>query len=504
MLPLKQIARQVTLASALLLPVCGFGTAFAASPGGEGVFTGPFSTCFKTGQDKVTEVCGPYEIRWKLWTLVGEPVGSFVVKWDAKEVRIVDPAPRKGSTLYAIGGRVISGELAEAANKSELYIEASVSVTGGAVQLSPVDLAFDTGVAVRSGKGASMNVPGSWNWDKFLLKAGVLGTSPCNKKAPQYISEQNAKAIMKDGNVQLLNIKLCPGTQVNASALESAIDALCRDDNSVNTSLCAKKPQAEKDKEKVQPNAIEDAFAKLDKTDTKKPSNRTATIEDAFTKMETDRAAAIHAAKLENDRRAAEERKRREYEARLAAENAKRQEEQRRLDTVQTRGVVAFRDAVSGLWGYRHPDGSTLLRAQFERAENYSDGLGLVRGDSCGEGIYCFVNASGSIVLRLSKSQTPQSFSEGLALVEDHSEKGKIGFIDREGRYVISPKFAYASSFKNGRAKVKTKTRTEQGAKCGHYVSYYLVGEISVTGEYQSGPTEESEEWGIFCLQKGR
>ncbi len=330
MLPLKQIARQVTLASALLLPVCGFGTAFAASPGGEGVFTGPFSTCFKTGQDKVTEVCGPYEIRWKLWTLVGEPVGSFVVKWDAKEVRIVDPAPRKGSTLYAIGGRVISGELAEAANKSELYIEASVSVTGGAVQLSPVDLAFDTGVAVRSGKGASMNVPGSWNWDKFLLKAGVLGTSPCNKKAPQYISEQNAKAIMKDGNVQLLNIKLCPGTQVNASALESAIDALCRDDNSVNTSLCAKKPQAEKDKEKVQPSVIEDAFAKLDKADTKKLGNKPATIEDAFTKMEAERAAAIQAALVERDRRAAEERKMREENARLAAENAKNRDTQPR------------------------------------------------------------------------------------------------------------------------------------------------------------------------------
>ena len=335
MLPFKQTPLPVALVCALLLPFGDLGLALAASPGGEGVFTGPSSTCFKTGQKTVTEVCGPYEIRWKLWTLVGEPVGSFVVKWDAKEVRIVDPAPRKGATLYAIGGRVISGELAEAAKKSELYIEANASVTGGAVQLTPVDLAFDTGVAVRSGKGASMNVPGSWNWDKFLLKAGVLGTSPCNKKAPQYISEQDAKAIMKDGNVQLLNIKLCPGTQVNASALESAIDALCRDDKSMNTSLCAKK-EAEVVEKKIAP----DPFAVLDKPTSK--GKATSASNDPFAVLGAGKSQGGPVAPLDMDaafakaeatRIAAVEYKRRQDMARSSCEKDFGQQESCRKDT---------------------------------------------------------------------------------------------------------------------------------------------------------------------------
>ena len=45
-------------------------------------------------------------------------------------------------------------------------------------------------------------------------------------------------------------------------------------------------------------------------------------------------------------------------------------------------------------------------------------------------------------------------FSEGLAPVQ--TQEGKFGFIDTNGNFAIRPQYAFAESFLNGLAKVRT------------------------------------------------
>jgi len=53
---------------------------------------------------------------------------------------------------------------------------------------------------------------------------------------------------------------------------------------------------------------------------------------------------------------------------------------------------------------------------------------------------------------------------EGAAVVK---QGGLYGYIDRDGRWIITPRFEYAVSFRNGTARVQKETKTYQIDKSG-------------------------------------
>jgi hypothetical protein len=86
---------------------------------------------------------------------------------------------------------------------------------------------------------------------------------------------------------------------------------------------------------------------------------------------------------------------------------------------------------------------------QFERASPFSEGLArVVKGGKVG-----FIDKSGKFVIPPTLSSA-YSFSEGLAVVID--KKGKYSFIDKQGNRTIPGEFDAATSFVLGLAHVRT------------------------------------------------
>ncbi|WP_262867657.1 WG repeat-containing protein [Campylobacter novaezeelandiae] len=70
-------------------------------------------------------------------------------------------------------------------------------------------------------------------------------------------------------------------------------------------------------------------------------------------------------------------------------------------------------------------------------------------------GAYGFINKNGKIVLK-PKFDKIDGFSEGLTRIKLN---GKWGIIDKNGKFIIEPKFDDISYFEEGLAKVKLKWR---------------------------------------------
>jgi hypothetical protein len=120
--------------------------------------------------------------------------------------------------------------------------------------------------------------------------------------------------------------------------------------------------------------------------------------------------------------------------------------------------------ATKGKWGFMDQTGKLVIAAQFEDAENFSEGLAPVKIE--GELVWCAADASGNrsgstmrygfidktgklVIAAQFESAAP--FSEGLAVV---SSCDQSFFIDKTGKTVIAKNFKYASSFSGGLARV--------------------------------------------------
>jgi hypothetical protein len=146
-------------------------------------------------------------------------------------------------------------------------------------------------------------------------------------------------------------------------------------------------------------------------------------------------------------------------------------------------GFAAVR--IGNKHGYIDPRGKVVIQPQFEEAGCFSEGLAAVTmGDQrfyidregkiafrapttqtgwFHEGLAVFVtedrthfgfmDRSGGIAIPATFDYTerdrPRGFSEGLALV---STGNRCGFIDKSGKIVIKPQFAFARDFHDGRA----------------------------------------------------
>ena len=140
-------------------------------------------------------------------------------------------------------------------------------------------------------------------------------------------------------------------------------------------------------------------------------------------------------------------------------------------------GVGRFSEALApferdGSWGFLYASGKVAIEPQFAWAEPFSEGLAQVQvsGEALGyDAKWAFIDKTGRVVIPPESTDSAYSirngedgglekaFHEGLAGVE---RDGKIGYIDRLGRLVISAEFKYASPFSEGVAAV---TKSESG-----------------------------------------
>ena len=157
-----------------------------------------------------------------------------------------------------------------------------------------------------------------------------------------------------------------------------------------------------------------------------------------------------------------------------------------------------------GKWGFINTRGEVVVPLQFESVHSYSEGLAQVTNDKRAK----FIDRSAKTVLEIGDSHVgdfragvaplyvdksdhwdtdfidrkgkkqftiegyASEYCEGLALVSVHQKSGGdlYGYIDRQGKFVIEPKFIEAHSFSEGLAGVALKkaARWQRGEEWGY------------------------------------
>ena len=144
--------------------------------------------------------------------------------------------------------------------------------------------------------------------------------------------------------------------------------------------------------------------------------------------------------------------------------------------------------------GYVNRKGDTVVKPIYDDAEEFSEGLALVRNDS---GKYGFIDNEGDIVIPLIYDGA-ESFSDGVAAV--YSEN-KIGFIDHKGEFVIRPKFSTVPIFREGLALVNEDTDGEQITYCINKSGEKVFSLNSDNSGYFSeglAPVKINEQWSVI------
>jgi hypothetical protein len=192
-------------------------------PGGQGKIESKWAykkTCFKPNSNVVLDVCTHYTINWKLWSLLGDPVGDYNVYWELTSIKL-------GNAKYGIAKdftmESLPLELRDLVAKIELYIDAVAAVHTGGSNSGDGFLHFNTGVSVLANSGSSINTPESPNWNKLFVATG----DACDEKLSNFMDTKLAKQKFING-IDLSDLRVCPDSGVSElTALESAISELC-------------------------------------------------------------------------------------------------------------------------------------------------------------------------------------------------------------------------------------------------------------------------------------
>lgn len=129
------------------------------------------------------------------------------------------------------------------------------------------------------------------------------------------------------------------------------------------------------------------------------------------------------------------------------------------------------------LWGYIHTDGAWAIKAQFEKAGYFSDGLAPVEVG----GKWGYINQAGQMVIK-PQFTAANHFHDGLARVATKPDVTKAGpaagygWIGKTGKFVIPPTWDKADDFFGGLAVV------EKGSAFG-YVD--TKGKVVIPLEFQ-------------------
>ena len=104
------------------------------------------------------------------------------------------------------------------------------------------------------------------------------------------------------------------------------------------------------------------------------------------------------------------------------------------LDLFTEEGLARFQDYDTGLWGYVNESGEEVLPAQYEDAQNFSDGLAAVKVD----GLYGFIDVTGEMVIEPQFEGVASEFAFERCVIQ---EDGKQGVIDQTGVSIVKPQY---------------------------------------------------------------
>jgi hypothetical protein len=115
-------------------------------------------------------------------------------------------------------------------------------------------------------------------------------------------------------------------------------------------------------------------------------------------------------------------------------------------------GIAAAQESPHDKWGFIDGRGEWALKPQFDRVmASFFQGLAIVERN----GRVQFVDRSGADVFAL-PLESARPFSEGLAACSVMTPLGRrVGFINRKGKFAISPRFLASGSFSEGLCAVR-------------------------------------------------
>ena len=140
-------------------------------------------------------------------------------------------------------------------------------------------------------------------------------------------------------------------------------------------------------------------------------------------------------------------------------------------------------------YGYVNFDGKVVVRPRYDDAWSFSEGLAVVQQ----ERRYWFIDRSGR--KRIGPFAAATSFAEGMAPVRV-SDDGKWGYINRQGKFVIEPRFDRAGSFSEGLAFVFMDEKLGFIGKDGAFV---IPPKFETAWDFHEGlaPVRIGEKWGF-------
>jgi len=152
----------------------------------------------------------------------------------------------------------------------------------------------------------------------------------------------------------------------------------------------------------------------------------------------------------------------------------------------------------NGKWGYQDKSGTFIVPPQFDRAERFSEGLAVVGLKEK----FGYIDMSGHIAIPV-RFVHAASFSEGLALVhttwgmnllgkvEGVWLFGRAGYIDHEGKFVITPRLVEnAKDFSQGLAAFEPGPSSWGTAKWGYLDKagrWAIKPQFDVAGSFSEG-----------------
>ena len=149
-------------------------------------------------------------------------------------------------------------------------------------------------------------------------------------------------------------------------------------------------------------------------------------------------------------------------------------------------------------WGYQDKSGTYVIPPQYDRAENFSEGLAVVAVKEK----FGYIDSTGRVVIPLHFAHA-SSFSEGLALVyttlginllgevEGVWLFGRAGYVDHSGKFVIEPRFVEAAGdFSQGLAAFKPGASSWGTSKWGYLDragKWAIKPQFDIAGRFSEG-----------------
>ncbi len=124
--------------------------------------------------------------------------------------------------------------------------------------------------------------------------------------------------------------------------------------------------------------------------------------------------------------------------------------------------------AQNRMWGFINKAGEVVIPYQYDEVEPFSEGLAVAKmGYLSG-----YIDKEGKWVIRSTSFAGLASFSEGLARVKEAEDifntKGKWGYVNKKGTFVIPPRFYWAWDFMGGMACVGMEKNSLRRAYIDH------------------------------------